>query len=58
MESRICSLACAVHRYGLTIDSRGTSKTMLMLTPITITIALMCFAFMVALAYVAIDEQA
>ena len=31
---------------------------MIMLTPITITIALMCFAFVVALAYVAIDDPA
>lgn len=30
---------------------------MLMLTPITITIALMCCAFVVAIAYVAIDEH-
>jgi hypothetical protein len=30
---------------------------MLMLTPVTITIALMCFAFVVAVAYVAIDER-
>lgn len=47
-----------MQRLGLTIGPNGTSKTMLMLTPITITIALLCFAFMVALAYVAIDEQA
>ncbi len=31
---------------------------MLMLTPVTITIALLCCAFVVALAYVAIDERA
>lgn len=31
---------------------------MLMLSPITITIALMCCAFVVALAYVAIDDPA
>lgn len=31
---------------------------MLMLTPVTITIALLCCAFIVALAYVAIDERA
>ncbi len=30
---------------------------MLMMTPITITIALMCCAFIVAVAYVAIDES-
>lgn len=30
---------------------------MLMLTPITISIALMCCAFVVAVAYVAIDER-
>ncbi len=31
---------------------------MLMLTPVTITIALLCCAFVVVVAYVAIDEQA
>jgi hypothetical protein len=31
---------------------------MLMLTPVTITIALLCCAFVVAVAYIAIDERA
>jgi hypothetical protein len=31
---------------------------MLMLTPVTIAITLLCCAFVVALAYVAIDERA
>jgi len=30
---------------------------MLMLTPVTISIALLCCAFVVAVAYVALDEQ-
>jgi hypothetical protein len=31
---------------------------MLMLTPVTITITLLCCAFVVAVAYIAIDERA
>lgn len=42
----------------LIIHRERTSIAMLlMLTPVTITIALLCCAFVVALAYVAIDER-
>jgi len=36
---------------------RTSIAMLLMLTPVTITIALLCCAFVVALAYVAIDER-
>ncbi len=31
---------------------------MLLMSPVTITIALMCFAFLIAVAYVVVDEKA
>jgi hypothetical protein len=42
---------------SLIIHPQRTSITMLMLTPVTITIALLCCAFVVAVAYIAIDER-
>ena len=45
-------------RRSLIISLLRTSIHMLMLTPVTITIALLCCAFVVAVAYVAIDERA